>query len=37
MAGMVQNIALATAGNIVGGALMVACAYWFVYGKKAKR
>ena len=37
MAGMVQNIVLATVGNIVGGALMVACAYWFVYGKKAKR
>ncbi len=37
MAGMVQNIILATAGNIMGGALMVACAYWFVYGKKAKR
>ncbi len=34
MAGMVSNIVFATLGNIVGGAIIVAATYWYVYGKK---
>ena len=34
VAGMVSNIAFATLGNIVGGACFIACAYWYIYGKK---
>lgn len=34
MAGAVENIACATAGNIVGGALLVGCVYWAIYLRK---
>ena len=34
VAGMVQNIIFATLGNLVGGAVFVAAAYWFIYRKK---
>lgn len=33
MMGILCNIGIATLGNIVGGALIVACGYWFVYHK----
>jgi formate/nitrite transporter FocA (FNT family) len=29
--GAIQNIAVATLGNLVGGSLMVGAVYWFVY------
>ena len=33
IAGIFFNLGAATLGNIVGGALLVACGYWFVYHK----
>ena len=33
-AGMVSNIVFATLGNLVGGAIIVAASYWYLYGKK---
>ena len=34
LGGIVMNLSAATLGNIVGGALLVACGYWFVYRKR---
>ena len=36
VAGIAMNLSAATLGNIVGGALLIACGYWFVYHKQAK-
>ncbi len=33
---MVKNLIPATLGNIVGGALLVGCVYWYIYLKKQK-
>lgn len=33
--GIVYNLAIVTLGNIVGGAVLVALAYWFVYHREA--
>lgn len=33
VAGVLANISAATLGNIVGGAVLVALGYWFVYGR----
>lgn len=33
VAGVLANISAATLGNIVGGAVLVALCYWFVYGR----
>ena len=33
-AGLVLNLSVATLGNIVGGALIVALGYWYIYAKK---
>jgi formate/nitrite transporter FocA (FNT family) len=35
--GVVRNIAGATLGNIVGGAVLVGLVYWFVYLREADR
>ena len=32
--GVAANLALATAGNLVGGALLVGVVYWFAYARK---
>ena len=32
-----KNLLPVTLGNIVGGAICVGCAYWFVYLRKAKK
>ena len=34
--GMLSNLSAATLGNIVGGALLFAGAYWLAFGKKAR-
>lgn len=34
VAGILYNLSASIPGNIVGGAIVVGCAYWFVYGKK---
>lgn len=34
LAGILMNLSAATLGNIVGGALLVACGYYFVYHKE---
>lgn len=34
VAGMVTNIVFATLGNLVGGVLIIAVSYWYVYRKK---
>ncbi len=36
LGGVVYNLVLATAGNIVGG-LVVGLAYWFIYHKKQEK
>lgn len=36
LAGCVANIVLATLGNIVGGSIVIAFSYWFVYGRAHK-
>jgi len=33
---IVKNLIPATLGNIVGGALLVGCVYWYIYLKKEK-
>ena len=35
-AGIAFNLSAATLGNIVGGALLIALGYWFVYAKKSE-
>ena len=35
-AGIVFNLSAATLGNIVGGAVLIALGYWFVYAKKSE-
>ncbi|MGI6106205.1 MAG: formate/nitrite transporter family protein [Raoultibacter sp.] len=35
LAGIAENICLATIGNIIGGSLCVGMMYWFIYHKKA--
>lgn len=32
--GLALNLSVATLGNIVGGALIVALGYWFIYANK---
>ena len=32
-----KNLLPVTLGNIVGGAICVGCAYWFIYLRKAKK
>ena len=34
LAGVVRNIAIVTAGNLVGGVLLIGLAYWFAYLRK---
>ena len=34
MMGILSNLSAATLGNIVGGAILVGLAYWFLYGRK---
>ena len=33
-AGLALNLSFATLGNIVGGALIVALGYWFIYANR---
>ena len=33
-AGLALNLSVATLGNIVGGAVIVALGYWYIYAKK---
>lgn len=33
-AGLALNLTVATLGNIVGGALIVALGYWFIYANR---
>ena len=35
-AGIAFNLSAATLGNIVGGAVLVALGYWFIYAKKSE-
>ena len=36
LAGIAFNLSAATLGNIVGGAVLIALGYWFVYAKKSE-
>lgn len=36
LSGVLMNLSAATLGNIVGGAVLVGCAYWFVYARQRK-
>ena len=36
VAGIAFNLSAATLGNIVGGAVLVALGYWFIYAKKSE-
>ena len=35
-AGIAFNLSAATLGNIVGGAVLVALGYWFIYARKSE-
>ena len=34
--GIAFNLSAATLGNIVGGAVLIALGYWFIYAKKSE-
>lgn len=36
VAGIAFNLSAATLGNIVGGAVLIALGYWFIYAKKSE-
>ena len=37
LAASAQNILFSTLGNLVGGIILVACMYWFIYLRKAAK